>query len=85
MLSGRLITNRDIEFHKRKQFFFNAVLHSFNPRAFAEVENVEDVKSAVKYCQEKNVSISVLSLTNHKFPNEINSHFLADLPTPYRL
>ncbi len=55
MPTGKVISIVDMEFERRKKFFFNAALHHFNPKAFAEAETAEDVRYAVKFCQEKNV------------------------------
>eukprot|EP00795_Rhopilema_esculentum_P010196 gene10196-18873_t len=50
--TGKLLSPHDMEFQRCKLIFFNAALHSCNARAFAIVETVDDVKYALKYCQE---------------------------------
>ena len=55
--TGKLLSPHDMEFQRCKLIFFNAALHSYNARAFAIVETVDDVKYALKYCQEHGVSI----------------------------
>ena len=57
-LTGKLISHEDMEFERNKQFFFNAALRKFNPKAFAIVETVDDVKYALKYCQDHGVSLN---------------------------
>ena len=56
-LTGKLISHEDMEFQRNKEFYFNAMLHHFNPKAFAIVETANDVKMAIKYCQEHSVRI----------------------------
>ena len=55
-LTGKLISHEDMEFERNKKIYFNAALHRCIPRAFAIVETVNDIKSALKYCQDHNVS-----------------------------
>eukprot|EP00794_Sanderia_malayensis_P015810 gene15810-17405_t len=61
MPNGKVITLGDMEYERRKKFFFNAALHDLKPKAFAEVETVEDVRCALKYCLEKNFPLCIVS------------------------
>lgn len=54
--TGKLLSHEDMEFERNKKFYFNAALRKCNPKAFAMAENVEDVRAAMKYCQEHEVS-----------------------------
>lgn len=66
-LTGKLISHEDMEFQRNKEFYFNAMLRQFNPKAFAIVETANDVKLAIKYCQEHGVRTYFISFT-HNIP-----------------
>ena len=71
-LTGKLISHEDMEFEKTKKLFFNAALRRCNPKAFAVVETIDDIKSAIKYCQDSNVSQSLTSVK----PSDISHPYL---------
>eukprot|EP00112_Aurelia_sp_Birch-Aquarium-sp1_P017902 Seg42.6_Seg42.7 transcript_id=Seg42.6_Seg42.7/GoldUCD/mRNA.D3Y31 product="FAD-linked oxidoreductase" protein_id=Seg42.6_Seg42.7/GoldUCD/D3Y31 len=77
-LTGKLISHEDMEFQRNKEFYFNAMLRQFNPKAFAIVETANDVKLAIKYCQEHGCPLCIVS-GGHSDYGTLNGAFVIKL------
>ena len=71
-LTGKLISHGDMEFERSKKLVFNAALRKYNPKAFAVVETVNDIKSAIKYCRDNNVSQTLVSTKFSSFTTSLS-------------
>ena len=48
LLKGKLIRKDDPEYDQKKRLYFNAMLYSFKPKCFVEVEDIKDIVTVIR-------------------------------------